>query len=181
MERTMNVAKEIAAAIYVRVSTTEQETANQLPALEDLARRLGYEVAQVYSENETAWKNGHQAELAKLIEDGRRGKFETVLVWSLDRLSREGALAILSLVHKLKRYGVKVISYQESWTEAPGDLADILYAITGWVAKMESQRRSERTKAGLERARREGKPIGKRGPDKRKRRRRRALYKGAPK
>ncbi len=160
------------AALYLRASTTQQEAANQLPALEDYAERRGFEIVQVYSENETAWKAGHQAELAKLFEDARKGKFEVVLVWALDRLSREGALAILSLVDKLKKYGAKVISYQESWTEAPGDLADILYAITGWVAKMESQRRSERTKAGLERARREGKPIGKRGPDKKKRKRR---------
>lgn len=157
------------AVIYLRVSTTEQDTANQLPALENYAQRWGFEVVQVYSENETAWKAGHQAELARLIEGARKGKFEVVLVWALDRLSREGSLAILSLVDKLKRYGVKVISYQESWTEAPGELADILYAITGWVARMESQRRSERTKAGLERARLQGKSIGKRGPDKKKR------------
>jgi DNA invertase Pin-like site-specific DNA recombinase len=156
----------------VRASTNEQQTDNQLPALEDYAERRGFEVVRIYSENETAWKAGHQAELAKLLEDARKGRFEVVLVWALDRLSREGALAILSLVDKLKKYGAKVISYQESWTEAPGELADILYAITGWVAKMESQRRSERTKAGLERARREGKPIGKRGPDKKKRKRR---------
>jgi putative DNA-invertase from lambdoid prophage Rac len=148
------------AAIYLRVSTTEQDTANQLPALEDLARRLELEVVEVYQENETAWRAGHQAELARLIEDARKGKFEVVLVWALDRLSREGALAILSLVDKLKRYGAKVVSYQESWTEAPGDLADILYAITGWVAKMESQRRSERTKAGLERVKGSGRVLG---------------------
>lgn len=164
------------AAIYVRVSTSEQEAANQLPDLEGYAKRRRFEVVGVYSENETAWKAGHQAELARLIEDARKGKFEVVLVWALDRLSREGALAILSLVDKLKRYGARVISYQESWTEAPGDLADILYAITGWVARMESQRRSERTRAGLERARREGKPIGKRGPDKKKRKRRQRQY-----
>jgi len=159
-------------ALYLRVSTTEQDTANQLLALEDYAKRRGFEIVQIYSEEGTAWKNGHQAELAKLFQDANRGRFKIVLVWSLDRLSREGPLAILRLVDRLKRYGVKVISYQESWTEAPGELADILYAITGWVARMESERRSERTKAGLERARKAGKPIGKRGPDKKKRRKR---------
>ncbi len=67
-----------------------------------------------------------------------------------------------------------MISLQESWTEAPGDLAEILYAIAGWVARMESQRRSERTKAGLARARgagvRLGRPPG--AKDKRRRKRR---------
>jgi len=129
---------------------------------------------QIYQENESAWRNGHQRELAKLLDDARKRKFDTVLVWALDRLSREGPLAILTLVNRLKLCGVRVISYQESWTEAPGEIADLLYALTGWVARMESQRRSERTKAGLARVKAQGKRLG-RPPgskDKRKRRRR---------
>lgn len=128
----------------------------------------------VYKETESAWKAGHQRVLASLLEDARKQKFDTLLVWALDRLSREGSLAILSLIHRLKTFGVKVISFQESWTEVPGELADILYAIAGWVARMESQRRSERTKAGLTRIVAQGKKIG-RPPgskDKRKRKRR---------
>jgi len=160
------------AVLYLRVSTTEQDTSNQLPALEEYAKRHDFTITQVYQESETAWKNGHQAELGKLLEDARKGKFQVVLVWALDRLSREGALAILKLVDRLKQHGVKVISYQEGWTESPGELAEILYAICGWVARMESQRRSERTKAGILRAKSKGKPIGKRGTDKRKRVRR---------
>jgi putative DNA-invertase from lambdoid prophage Rac len=71
---------------------------------------------------------------------------------------------------------VKVISYQESWTEAPGELGDLLYALTGWVARMESQRRSERTKAGLERAVAQGKKLGRpTGSRDRKKRKRRTL------
>lgn len=160
------------AALYLRVSTMEQDTANQLPALEDYTKRHDYEIFDIYKENETGWKNGHQVQLARLLQDARRGRFQIVMVWALDRLSREGALTILSLVHRLRNYGVKVISHQEAWTEAPGELADLLYAVTGWAANMESKRRSERTKAGMERARLKGRPIGKRGPDKKKRRRR---------
>ena len=81
--------------------------------------------------------------------EARRGKFQLVIVWALDRLCREGSAAILNRVNTLKSYGVKVISYQESWTEAPGEVGELLYAIVGWVAQMESQRRSERTKAGI--------------------------------
>jgi len=80
----------------------------------------------------------------------------------------------LSLVQKLSTCEVKVLSYQESWTEAPGELAELPYALTGWVAKMESQRRSERTKAGLARVKAQGKRLG-RPPgskDRRKRKRR---------
>ena len=95
-------------------------------------------------------------------------------MWALDRLSREGPLAILSLVNKLKVCGVKVLSYQESWTEAPGELGELLFAIAGWVARMESQHRSERTKAGLARVVAKGKKLGcpRGSKDKRKRKRR---------
>ena len=100
-----------------------------------------------------------------------------MLVWALDRLSREGALAILSLVHRLSACGVNVLSYQENWTEALGEVAELLYALTGWVARMESQRRSERTKAGLAKVKAQGKCLGRpRGSkDKRKRRRRQMI------
>lgn len=91
-------------------------------------------MAAVYVEQESAWKAGHQRELARLIRDAGRHRFGAVLVWSLDRLPREGSLAILKLVDRLKTCGVRVLSYQESWTEAPGELTELLYALTGWVA-----------------------------------------------
>lgn len=147
-------------ALYLRVSTTNQETDNQVLALRDYASRRGLEIVETYHEQESAWKGGHQKELARLLKDAQRGRFKLVLVWALDRLSREGALSILSLVHRLGIYGVKVISLQETWTEAPGELAELLYALTGWVARMESQRKSERTKAGLARALAQGKRLG---------------------
>lgn len=152
------------AAIYLRVSTNEQNTDNQRPFLEKMASSRGLELWDEYEEEETAWKAGHQKELTRLLHDAHQRKFDTVLVWALDRLTRGGALAILSLVNHLHLYGVRVLSYQESWTEVPGDMQELLFAIVGWVAKMESQRRSERVKAAL------GRPgtrerVGKRGPD----------------
>ncbi len=159
------------AVIYARVSTDQQDTANQVDVLIIWAKQRGYEVIDIYRETESAWKAGHQAELAKLISEARRQRFDIVLIWSLDRLSREGAAAILNLINSLKP--VRVFSYQEPWTEAPGVVADILYAITGWVAQMESQRRSERTKAGLVRAVANGstlgRPVGSKDSKKRKR------------
>ncbi len=160
--------------IYSRVSTGQQDTTNQSVALSEWAKQRGFEVAKVYEEEESAWKAVHQKKLSTLLADARLRQFQAVLVWSLDRLSREGALAILSLVNKLSSCGVRVLSYQESWAEAPGELAELLYALTGWVARMESQRRSERTRAGLARVKAQGKRLG-RPPgskDRRKRRRR---------
>jgi DNA invertase Pin-like site-specific DNA recombinase len=149
-------------AAYVRVSTETQTTDNQLPALESYCQFRDWEIVAVYSESESAWKAGHQKALAQLLDDVRLGrrKYDVLLCWALDRLSRQGAASILNLVNTFKVYDVRVISLQESWTELPGELGEVLFAIAGWVARMESQRRSERTKAGLARAIREGKKLG---------------------
>lgn len=147
-------------ALYCRVSTDLQEAQNQEIALVKWCRERSFVIVHIYVETESAWRDGHQLQLSVLLHDAYKHRFDTVIVWALDRLTRGGPLAILSLIDRFKRYGVKVISYQEPWTEAPGELADLLYAITGWVARAESERRSERTKAGLNRLRKEGKTLG---------------------
>lgn len=160
-------------AAYLRVSTGEQTVENQLPALERYCQERGHELVAVYQENESAWKAGHQKELSRLLSDCRNGrrKFDIVLTWALDRFSREGATAILNLVDTFKVHGVRVISLQEPWTEAPGEIGEVLFALAGWVARMESRRRSERTKAGLARAVAQGKKLGRpRGSKDKKRR-----------
>ncbi len=139
------------AAIYARVSTDQQTYANQTEILTAWAAQRGYnlDAAAIFAESESAWTEGHQKELSRLLSEVRAGRVKVILVWSLDRLSRQGALAILELVNNLKRWGCKLLSYQEQWTDAPGELGEVLYALAGWVARMESQRRSERTKAGI--------------------------------
>jgi putative DNA-invertase from lambdoid prophage Rac len=98
--------------------------------------------------------------LARALQDAQRGRFQVLLVWALDRLFRDGALAIPLLVQRFHLARVKVVGLQERWTEAPGELEEVLLAITGCVARMESQRRSERTRAGLVRALAQGKKLG---------------------
>lgn len=166
------------AVIYARCSSPDQTTENQVPVLEAWAKQRGFEVLDIYRENESAWKAGHQKELARLLRDCRNGrrKFNIVLVWALDRLSREGSAAILNLVNTFKVHDVQVISYQESWTEAPGAIGEVLYSIAGWAARMESERRSERTKAGLSRAVKEGKKLGRPAGSKDKGKRKRTGY-----
>ncbi|MCK4723095.1 MAG: recombinase family protein [Dehalococcoidia bacterium] len=148
-------------AIYCRVSTAEQDTANQLLALEKLAKDRGWEVVEVYQEEASAWKDGHQLELSRLLKDASRHRFEAVLVWALDRMTRQGVGSILQLVNTLRMYRVKVISYQDSWTQFPNEaMEELFYAVAGWAAKFESDRRSERIKAGVARRRAAGKPVG---------------------
>lgn len=140
-------------AAYLRVSSDQQSVDNQLPAIEQWVKSRDGELVEVYSENESAWKQGHQRELARLLDDLRSGrrKYDCLIIWALDRLSRQGSAAILNLVNTFHAYGVKVISIQETWTELPGELGEVLFAIAGWVSRMESERRSERVKAGIQR------------------------------
>ncbi len=164
------------AAIWLRVSDPGQHTENQLPDLQAWAERRDLEVVQVYQLQESAWRGAHQTALTQVYEDARRGKFKVLLVWALDRLSREGPLATLEIIDRLSKAGVQVWSYQEPWTEAGGELLDLLLAIAGWVARMESNRRSERTKAGLARAVAQGKRLGRPPGSKDKKKRSRRGY-----
>ena len=84
--------------LYCRVSTGEQDAENQSTVLTNWVEQRGFDVVSLYTEEESAWKAGHQRELARLLDDARRRRFEAVIVWALDRLSREGPLAILTLV-----------------------------------------------------------------------------------
>ena len=151
---------ETRVAILLRVSSGEQHAENQLPDLEAWAARRGWTVVKVYTISESAWKGAHLKMLSEVYQDARMGKFEFLLVWALDRLSREGPLATLEIVHRLLKARVQVLSFQEPWLEIGGEMVDLLLALTGWVARYESNRRSERTKAGLQRALAEGKRLG---------------------
>lgn len=161
----LNPDSKIKAAIYARVSTDEQHTENQIPVLEDWAKKRGWEIVKVYAEDATAWKAGHQKELAQLIKDARKGEFKLVIIWALDRICRGGPSEIFPLIKTIHSYRVQVYSLQESWTEQPeGPMYGLLISIFSWVAEMESKRRSERTKAGMARAKekgtKSGNPIG---------------------
>lgn len=148
-------------AIYARVSTTEQTTDNQVPVLREYAERMGWEVKDVYQEEASAWSAGHQRELKALMKKASVHSYDIVLVWSLDRLTRQGIGSIMQLVNTFKTYGCRIVSQQESWTQqSDGMMADLLYSITAWVAKFESERRSERIKAALARKKAKGEPIG---------------------
>ncbi len=164
------------AAVWARVSTDEQETANQTAALTDLAQRRDLEIVQNYTVYESVWRGDQQKALSQVHRDAQTGQFDVLLVWSLDRLSREGVAATLEIVNRLGQFGVKVWSLQESWTEVEGPLQELLLSIVAWVARMESERRSERTKAGIARARTDGKQIGRPAGAKDNTRRRRSGY-----
>jgi len=164
------------AAIYARVSTEDQTTENQIPVLKELAVRRGWEVADVYAEEASAWRAGHQLELKRLLKRASYHEYDILIVWALDRLTREGIGNIMQLFNTFRTYGVKVISHQEPWLEQAGPMADLLTAIAGWAAQFESARRSERIKAAFTRKRARGEPVGRQRGAKDKKPRKRMGY-----
>ncbi len=148
------------AAIWARVSSREQDTANQLPALREWARNRGYEVVAEYVLEESAWNGKHQSKLAEALEDARMGRYQVLMVWALDRLSREGIEPTLKVIRQFRERGVQVISKQEPWTDVAGEAAELVTSVMAWVANMESKRKSERVKAALVQRKQAGLPVG---------------------
>lgn len=140
-------------SIYARVSTKSdrQDLQNQLTPLRDWALRLGGDIVFEYVDEASGTK-GDRSGLKQLMQDARLKKFDTLLIWALDRLSREGIYKMTGYLEELKRNKVRVLSHQESWLDTDGPVSDLLIAIFGWVAQQERNRISERVKAGLDRA-----------------------------
>jgi DNA invertase Pin-like site-specific DNA recombinase len=147
--------------IYVRVSTGKQETENQLDQLRDFARSQGWIVAAEYADQLTG-KHSDREQFKQMFRDASRRKFDILLFWSLDRLSREGALETLQHLNRLTSYGIQWRSLTEQYLDSTGIFREAVVSILAVVAKQERVRLSERTLAGLERARKEGKVLGRR-------------------
>ena len=147
-------------AVYARVSTTKQETENQVVQLRDYAARMGWSVAEVLKETAHGWEPERE-KLQELLDLARFGEIDIALVWALDRFSRQGVAATLKLVEDLHRSGVKLWSYQEPFLrESDPAMAELVLPFLAWAAKQEHVRISERTKVGLERVRANGTRLG---------------------
>lgn len=118
---------------------------------------------------------GAARQLPEALDDARAGRYEVMLVRALDRLERGGIEPTLRVMRQLRERGVLVVSMQEPWTDAGGEMQERLTAVMAWLARMESQRRSERVRAGPARRKARGLPVGRqpgardRRPRKRKR------------
>jgi DNA invertase Pin-like site-specific DNA recombinase len=171
------------AALWLRVSTGHQDSDNQVPDVERFADHHGYEIAGRYTVSDTAWKNAGGAEYSKTLQraldDAHAEKFRVLIVWALDRIVRDdesGAEAALRITRQFRERGCTLVSVRESWLNGSPEVQDILIAFAGWMAERESARRSERIKAGLERRRAEGLPVGRQPGATDKGKRKRAGY-----
>lgn len=148
-------------AVYARVSTKDkgQDTENQLVQLREFAAKQGWTVLREYIDQETGSKSDRAAFRA-MFEAASQRKFDLLLFWALDRLSREGVLETLQHLNRLTSYGVGFRSFTEQYFDSCGVFKDAVISILATIAKQERIRLSERTKAGLAQARRNGRQIG---------------------
>jgi DNA invertase Pin-like site-specific DNA recombinase len=148
------------AALYLRVSTDRQELENQLEPLKKFAKGRGFKVVQVYRDTASG-KKADRTAFQQMLKDAHQKKFDVIIVWALDRLSREGMSRTIQLLEMLERMGIAVISYTEPYLDTTNELArNILLAVVSTLAKAEREKISERTKEGLARVKRSGKKLG---------------------
>ena len=151
----------IRSALYVRVSTKEQTTENQERELRQWAERLGFEVVAVYADTMSGARSDRAA-FAAVLAAAHRREFDVLLVWALDRVSREGIGRMVGYVERLRTAGIRVLSHQEPWLDAGGPVGELVLVIFAWVAKQERERIGDRVRAGQTRARAQGVHIGRR-------------------
>jgi DNA invertase Pin-like site-specific DNA recombinase len=149
------------AILYARVSTKDkrQDTANQLDQLRQFAAAQGWNVTHEYVDKATG-KHSDREQFQKLFQDASQRKFDVVLFWALDRFSREGVRETLNHLERLTSYGINWRSFTEQYLDSCGVFKDAVLAILAVIAKQERVRLSERTIAGLQRARKAGRVGG---------------------
>jgi DNA invertase Pin-like site-specific DNA recombinase len=150
----------VKCAIYARVSTRDrQETLNQLAQLREFCQQQGWPVVTEYLDRETG-SVATRAEFQKMLLHASQRKFDVLLFWALDRLTREGTLATLQYLERLTSYQVGYKSFTEPYLDSCGTFKDVVISLLATMAKQERIRMGERVRAGLQRVRRQGKRLG---------------------
>jgi DNA invertase Pin-like site-specific DNA recombinase len=148
-------------ALYARVSKkdSKQDTENQLRQLRQFASTQGWDVVHEYVDRASG-KHSDREQFQKMFAAASRREFDILVFWSLDRLSREGTVGTLNHLQRLTGYRVNYRSFTEQYLDSTGIFKEAVIGILAAVAKQERVRLSERTLAGLERARAQGRVGG---------------------
>ncbi len=156
----MTKAKNHTIAIYSRVSTDSQTTENQERELREVASRMGWTIMKIYRDEGVsgAKSRAERPAFNALWKDATRRRFDMVMAWSVDRLGRslQDLVAFLSELHALR---IDLYLHQQGVdTTTPGGKA--LFQMMGVFAEFERAMIRERVKSGLERAKAQGKILG---------------------
>jgi DNA invertase Pin-like site-specific DNA recombinase len=145
------------AALYLRVSTLDQHPETQIYDLRQMADQRGWQIVEEYTDRVSGAK-ARRPGLDRLMSDARHGRFDVVLVWASDRLARS-VKHFLEVLDELSRINVEFLSFREN-LDTGGPLGRAFIVIISAIAELERNLIIERVRAGMRRARLEGRHIG---------------------
>jgi DNA invertase Pin-like site-specific DNA recombinase len=145
------------AVLYVRVSTPDQSIEPQLLDLRQMAAARGYEIVREYSDKLSGTKSKRPG-LDALLSDAQRHRFDVVMVWAFDRMARS-VRHFLEVLDELNHLNIEFVSFRES-VDTSGPLGRAMVVIVGAIAELERNLIVERVKAGMRRAKLDGRQIG---------------------
>ena len=146
------------AALYMRVSTVDQHPENQLNELRQFASQRGFQIAEEYTDHGVTGTKARRPALDKMLKDAHRRRFDVVVVWACDRLARS-TKHFLQVLDELNELGVQFLSQREA-IDTDGPLGRAIVVIVSAVAELERSLIVERVRAGMRRARLDGRRIG---------------------
>jgi DNA invertase Pin-like site-specific DNA recombinase len=144
-------------ALYCRISTGDQHLETQLLDLREMAKQRGYEIAHEYSDIISGAKLKRPG-LDQLLADARRHRFDIVLVAAFDRVARS-VRHFLEVLDELSHLNIEFVSLREN-IDTGGPLGRAIVVIVGAIAELEKSLIVERVRAGMRRAKLEGRRIG---------------------
>jgi len=145
-------------AIYARVSTTDQSTEAQLLDLRRYVSDRGWQVFEEYCDNGISGTKDSSPSLNQLMDDARKRRFDVVLVWRFDRFARSTRFLVNAL-EEFRNLAIDFVSYQEN-VDTSSPLGGAIFTIISAVAQLERDIIAERVRAGLRRAKSNGKRLG---------------------
>jgi DNA invertase Pin-like site-specific DNA recombinase len=151
-------------AIYGRVSTKKQDEMNQLLQLREfVGTQAGWTLEKEYIDRVSGAGRKERPQFQQMLADASQRKFDLLLYWSLDRLSREGIVKTIGYLEQLRGWGVGWRSYTQPFLDTGNEMVNsIVLSVLAAVAKQERVTISERTRAGLQRAVKAGRRLGRR-------------------
>jgi DNA invertase Pin-like site-specific DNA recombinase len=151
----------VKVALYGRISTSDkdQNLDTQLMPLREFANSQGWHIYGEYVDQAPATDLVHRFEWRQLLDDASKREFDLLLVWRMDRAFRS-VLDAATTLERLRSWGVGLRSYTEPWLDTTSPFGEALYYITVAYAQLERGILRERVKAGMDRARKQGRRIG---------------------
>jgi DNA invertase Pin-like site-specific DNA recombinase len=150
--------KQKSVAIYARVSTDKQKVDMQLRELRDFVKRSGWKIFNEFVDQGYTGANTKRPAFTEMMIAAKKRRFDILLVWKLDRLSRS-LKDLINTLDELGALGVHFISYDNN-LDTTTPTGKLVFQIIGAVAEFEKDIIRERVKAGLENARQKGKRLG---------------------